>query len=110
MSNSCSVRASTGALYLLLTHHTTHISEVNKPEPLHPVQSIMLLHVTLHVCICNGQPWLPEGGSYSRGPLSLTNPATDGASTDPHQSQHAPPGSEPKPVSALDEAEQQVTS
>ena len=51
----------------------------------------MLLHVTLHVSICNGYPWLPEGGSYSRGPLSLTNPASDGASTDPHQGQHAPP-------------------
>ena len=68
----------------------------------------MLLHVTLHVSICNGYPWLPEGGSYSRGPLSLTNPASDGASTDPHQGQHAPPGSEPKPVSALDEAAGQV--
>jgi len=71
---------------------------------------MMLLHVTLHVCICKGHPWLPEGGSYSRGPLSLTNPATDGASADPHQGQHAPAGSESKPVSALDEAEGQVQS
>ncbi|KAL0043699.1 hypothetical protein WJX82_003553 [Trebouxia sp. C0006] len=48
-----------------------------------------------------------DGGSYSRGPLSLTNPATGGASADPHQGQHAPAGSESKPVSALDEAEGQ---
>lgn len=48
-----------------------------------------------------------DGGSYSRGPLSLTNPAADGASSDPHEGQHAPAGSEPKAVSALDEAEQQ---
>ncbi len=69
----------------------------------------MLLHATLHVSMCNGH-WLLEGGSYSRGPLSLTNPATDGASTDPHQGQHAPPGSEPTPVAALDEAGGQVQS
>ncbi len=52
------------------------------------------------------------GGSYSRGPLSLTltKPASHGARTDPHQGQHAPPGSELKPVSALDEAERQVQS
>ncbi len=68
----------------------------------------MLLHAMLHVSICNEHAWLPEGGSYSRGPLSLTNPATDGAGSDPHQGQHAPPGSEPQPVSALDEAEGQV--
>ncbi len=78
------------------------------PELLHPVQAVILLHAMLHVRIGDGHLWLLEGGSYSRGPLSLTNPATHGASTDPHQGQHAPPGSEPIPVSALDEAEGQV--